>query len=310
MTDELRDEEVFAAADAVMASGRRVTVARVLEQLGRGNQSHIGSLLDPWWEQFVKRLQADPLPGSLRIALNVLWNQAIAYVNRSMEDKAEHERKVYQENRKILEKAFAQQRLALERTRATEQQAFDAQLRKLTAANELMRERLKQLRIDEKAARKGLRCTEVKLKKVTLRLSSERVAISRGRRRDRHDYELVMHTLIQELRSNSLSPSVTIPKPDERARDLWSDFRPFLASVQSDAERRITELQGLMDSDQTSSSGLPDQAREEERRGKFLVLQYLLDELRRQSSAYREMVRALDEQFTPLLFSINKWPKW
>ena len=53
MTVELSDHEIFAAADAVLASGLNVTPKRVREVLKRGNPVHIGAQLDRWWAQLM-----------------------------------------------------------------------------------------------------------------------------------------------------------------------------------------------------------------------------------------------------------------
>lgn len=45
------ENDVFAAADAVLGRGERPTVERVRLELGRGSPARVGALLDQWWER-------------------------------------------------------------------------------------------------------------------------------------------------------------------------------------------------------------------------------------------------------------------
>lgn len=56
------ENDVFAAADAVLARGERPTVERVRLELGRGSPARVGALLDQWWEQLAGRLRGEPSP--------------------------------------------------------------------------------------------------------------------------------------------------------------------------------------------------------------------------------------------------------
>ena len=58
-------EEVWAAADAVLALGERPTIERVRLQLGRGSPNTVGPMLDGWFGSLAGRLQApgDPAEG-------------------------------------------------------------------------------------------------------------------------------------------------------------------------------------------------------------------------------------------------------
>ncbi|NUU39025.1 DNA-binding protein [Pseudomonas sp. C2B4] len=75
------ENEVFAAADAVLARGERPTVERVRLELGRGSPARVGNLLDQWWEQLAGRLRAESrlpgLPAEVAQAFVAVWQQAI-----------------------------------------------------------------------------------------------------------------------------------------------------------------------------------------------------------------------------------------
>ncbi|ADX46394.1 KfrA domain-containing protein DNA-binding domain protein [Paracidovorax avenae ATCC 19860] len=88
-------EEVWAAADAVLALGERPTVERVRHQLGRGSPNTVGPMLDSWYATLARRLQApadasDPgegageaLPAPVARAAKALWARALQQADES-----------------------------------------------------------------------------------------------------------------------------------------------------------------------------------------------------------------------------------
>jgi len=75
------ENEVFAAADAVLARGERPTVERVRLELGRGSPARVGGLLDIWWARLAERLNGETrlptLPSEVSQAFVSVWQQAI-----------------------------------------------------------------------------------------------------------------------------------------------------------------------------------------------------------------------------------------
>ncbi|WP_433771393.1 DNA-binding protein [Pseudomonas putida] len=75
------ENEVFAAADAVLARGERPTVERVRLELGRGSPARVGSLLDQWWARLAERMSGETrlpaLPAEVSQAFVAVWQQAI-----------------------------------------------------------------------------------------------------------------------------------------------------------------------------------------------------------------------------------------
>ncbi len=57
----VQTEEVWAAADAVLAQGERPTIERVRQQLGRGSPNTVGPMLDGWYGSLAKRLGTGPV---------------------------------------------------------------------------------------------------------------------------------------------------------------------------------------------------------------------------------------------------------
>lgn len=74
------ENDVFAAADAVLARGERPTVERVRLELGRGSPARVGGLLDQWWARLAGRLRRETrlpeLPAEAAQAFVTVWQQA------------------------------------------------------------------------------------------------------------------------------------------------------------------------------------------------------------------------------------------
>lgn len=53
------ENDVFAAADGVLARGERPTVERVRLELGRCSPARVGGPLDIWWARLAERLNGE-----------------------------------------------------------------------------------------------------------------------------------------------------------------------------------------------------------------------------------------------------------
>jgi chromosome segregation ATPase len=92
------ENDVFAAADAVLARGERPTVERVRLELGRGSPARVGGLLDQWWARLAERLSGETrlpaLPGEVSQAFVAVWQQAIHLAQGIAEQALVEQRKV------------------------------------------------------------------------------------------------------------------------------------------------------------------------------------------------------------------------
>ncbi|AZD99043.1 MULTISPECIES: DNA-binding protein [Pseudomonas] len=92
------ENDVFAAADAVLARGERPTVERVRLELGRGSPARVGGLLDQWWARLAERLNGETrlpaLPGEVSQAFVAVWQQAIHLAQGVAEQALSEQRKV------------------------------------------------------------------------------------------------------------------------------------------------------------------------------------------------------------------------
>ncbi|WP_236574449.1 DNA-binding protein [Hydrogenophaga sp. PBL-H3] len=84
VTRGVQPDEVWAAADAVLAQGERPTIERVRAHLGRGSPNTVAPMLDAWYASLAKRLASDEdgageqgvLPAPVLRAAKALWGRA------------------------------------------------------------------------------------------------------------------------------------------------------------------------------------------------------------------------------------------
>ncbi|WP_404936845.1 DNA-binding protein [Pseudomonas sp. JDS08PS003] len=119
------ENDVFAAADAVLARGERPTVERVRLELGRGSPARVGTLLDQWWEQLAGRLRGETrlpgLPAEVAQAFVAIWQQATILAHGVVEQSVESQRQILAGEREQL--AAVEARVRLDAAQARQQAA-------------------------------------------------------------------------------------------------------------------------------------------------------------------------------------------
>lgn len=93
-TRGVQQEEVWAAADALIAAGERPTIERVRLKIGRGSPNTVSPMLEGWFATLASRLGvaasgAPPAesgaPQALRQALDAVWADAVAAAREKAE---------------------------------------------------------------------------------------------------------------------------------------------------------------------------------------------------------------------------------
>lgn len=132
------ENEVFAAADAVLARGERPTVERVRLELGRGSPARVGGLLDQWWARLAERLSGETrlpaLPGEISQAFLAVWQQAIHLAQGVAERSLSEQRQVLAAER---ERVVTVEDQARQDAAQFRQQATDAVAGRLAAESRL-----------------------------------------------------------------------------------------------------------------------------------------------------------------------------
>ncbi|MNB65385.1 hypothetical protein D3C76_421140 [compost metagenome] len=309
MTVDVSNEEIFAAADAILASGQSATVARVRAYLGHGNPHRISALLDLWWAQLVSGLQQDTPPAAVKMALGMLWDQATAQGRQDAERALARQRQALVEDRRVMERAFSKQRQALERRLTKERHAFAEEHQRLLERNELMRERLRQLREAAKGTKVAVRVAQKNLEQTRRQLAFAQAVDAQHHRRD-HEQAVELNAVYSELLSRPLSdgeaPGIAASAPGGTESNLWRDFMPLLDAAQRVLGRRLDELQRAISPAPAGPGHALSPTQRDRCLGQLRVVEHLLGELRHQEMVYRRAVAALDDRYFPLCLEVKQ----
>lgn len=138
MASGVPEQQVFDAADAVLARGERPTVERVRLEMGRGSPARVGELLDIWWKRLAERLRAETrlpgLPTEVAHAFVDIWKQATLMAEAVVEQGISVQRTVLAEERERVAGLEEQARKDVAFARA---QTSEAQAARLAAETRL-----------------------------------------------------------------------------------------------------------------------------------------------------------------------------
>lgn len=136
VTRGVQPDEVWAAADAVLAQGERPTIERVRAHLGRGSPNTVAPMLDAWYASLAKRLDANSgeegageqgeLPAPVLRAAKALWGRAQQHAHEQAAQSVQVDRDALE---KLVER-LAAERVALDQ----EQQRLNERSEALGAA--------------------------------------------------------------------------------------------------------------------------------------------------------------------------------
>ena len=184
----VQQEEVWAAADALIAAGERPTIERVRLKIGRGSPNTVSPMLEAWFATLAPRLGvaasgAPPVengaPQALRQALDGVWAAAVAAAR---------------------EKAEAA--IAIERDRLAQQdQELDSQRRQLLERESALAQRGATFEHALEMLRSQLREQATQLEKAGLELERARGSLAtlvQERDADRRQFDEQLRLLAEE----------------------------------------------------------------------------------------------------------------
>lgn len=187
-TRGVQQEEVWAAADALIAAGERPTIERVRLKIGRGSPNTVSPMLEAWFATLAPRLGVaasgsqeaeEGVPKQLRQALDDVWVAAVA----SARDKADRA-------------------LAPERDRLAQQdQELEAARQELSQREAALSERSVALEHALELAKSQLRDQAAQLAKAGREMEQARSSLAtlvQERDADRHQFDEQLRTLSQE----------------------------------------------------------------------------------------------------------------
>ncbi|CAN7740089.1 DNA-binding protein [Variovorax sp. LjRoot178] len=151
MSRGIQEDDVFAAADALLAEGKRPTIERVRLKIGRGSPNTVSPMLERWFASLSERLvgstagsasgrsagnDPDGMPMGVRNAARLLWETARREAEEIQRVEMESARAELQARESALaeaqavlaqrEEAFAQARVSLDAALASSQHAREA----------------------------------------------------------------------------------------------------------------------------------------------------------------------------------------
>ncbi|MDO8717555.1 MAG: DNA-binding protein [Polaromonas sp.] len=107
-TRGVQQDEIWAAADALLKEGQRPTIERVRQKMGRGSPNTVSPMLEAWFASLGPRLDATPaqeetgqLPEAVWQSMTQLWDTAM----RSAREQADQE--LVQSRQQLAEQAHA-----------------------------------------------------------------------------------------------------------------------------------------------------------------------------------------------------------
>ena len=112
----VQQDDVWGAADALVAEGLRPTIERVRQKMGRGSPNTVAPLLEAWFATLGSRLvnakaqeEAGGLPEAVQQASTRLWEVAVSQARQEIEMAASVTRQALREERTIFELRVTEQ---------------------------------------------------------------------------------------------------------------------------------------------------------------------------------------------------------
>jgi len=144
MARGITEQQVHAAADALVAAGERPTVERIRQHLGTGSPNTVTRWLESWWGSLGARLGAHAqklalpeAPEPVQALASQLWEQALACARELAEDTLAQHHRALEQDRETINTAIAQAQQAASAARTAAAEAAAA----LAGANERLADR-------------------------------------------------------------------------------------------------------------------------------------------------------------------------
>lgn len=286
-------DEVWAAADAVLAMGQRPTIERVRQHMGRGSPNTVGPMLDGWYGSLSNRLDVSAetgLPAPVVRAAKALWGRAMQLADERATVELTKAREELDARAKALQQA--QDNLAEETQRFADRteaygvamQAKEAQIvelgrlvqelqQQLTSNQEVLasaRSERVQLRLAADADRRRQEAKEVEHQAERSRLEERAQAQERRLNAEVDRSRQESKRLALQLESDNRKSAKSLSDSQDRARELEAQ----IGALQGDKVSLAKDLQAARDEMKSL------QARFDERSNDmFAVLNELRDRL-------------------------------
>lgn len=300
------ENDVFAAADAVLARGERPTVERVRLELGRGSPARVGALLDQWWEQLAGRLRSETrlpgLPTEVGQAFVAIWQQATTLAQGLAEQGLAGHRQVLADERETLGALEARARLEVAQARQQTAEAVSARqgveirladLDQLLVQRQAQIDDLSRQRDELQAQRDDIRHQSLELQQQLLDSREQAERTRDEQQRYTRDVEDRAYREIDRAREESKSLAVQLKDAGTRLQSLQQDLQAGQTALAEAREQRGV-AQAQRDQLQLAQAAVCEQLQalqqQDQLRHRELV------ELREQAAASRALAELLRQQ--------------
>lgn len=260
------ENDVFAAADAVLARGERPTVERVRLELGRGSPARVGGLLDQWWARLAERLSGETrlptLPTGVSQAFVAVWQQAIHLAQGVAEQALSEQRQVL---------AAERERVAVVEDKARQ----DAALARQHAVAAQAAQQISETRFPDLEVLLEHRSTQIQ------DLQQQRDSLLRERG-DAQQHSQTLHQELQELRLKTdqerVAQEIYVRGVEDRAHrevDRAREESKCMTAQVKEAGNQLEHLQQRLEGAQAALGQALQNAAAQQARGDTLELQLM-----------------------------------
>ncbi|ABM37299.1 DNA-binding protein [Polaromonas naphthalenivorans] len=211
-TKGVQQEDVWTAADSLIADGLRPTIERVRQKIGRGSPNTVSPMLETWFSTLAARLgvnalqdEAAGVPKALQQAMANLWEMALSNGREEAELQIAQARADLAQAKDALqvrESELVQQ----ERVRAAKHQALEEMLRAAENKAEEALERLSQAQaltsrreVEIEGLRGRINVIESERDSERRRIDEDTVRYAKERQRHEERAQATQHKLLEEI---------------------------------------------------------------------------------------------------------------
>jgi len=291
-TRGVQQDEIWAAADALLKDGLRPTIERVRQKMGRGSPNTVSPILEAWFATLGARLgvitaqeQAGDLPAPVWQAMTQLWDTAVMSAREQAAQELAKSRQLLDDERTALELQKAQlarEAQALNERQAAVDEASDTARAHIMDLSSRLKESHARMNrregeIDELRLRLAAAATQSEADRRRIDEEAQRHTEERGRLeeraaanerrllgeldRTRQDAKQARLALVEaERRSQAALKSLELANEtlDEQLRQAQTALQSTQQALAS-ANERSMELRDLLDRERTATSGAFDQ---------------------------------------------------
>lgn len=245
MPKGITQEDVFGAADALLARGARPTIERVRREIGRGSPNTVNPLLDAWWESLSERVRGE---GKSKHSIPAALEKAVEEVFEQLRDAAHAEANAGLDTTRAAlaerESELSKREARLEAERAGLTQSIDTLQEELHA----QRASNKTLTASERDLRKALSRSQAESRRLSGLV--EKAEVERGRLSEAHAAE------ISRLQAHAEGQDSHWQREVDRLRQDFKQARASAAKERRQCTRLAKRLETAQTGEKTSRSDL------------------------------------------------------